>query len=131
MFGAIEGDVDATHRIMHTALSGYGDDATWDLACLPAYVKKSAAQEPRSELAKEFAMWECKDKDNVDPSTCIYWIDERELRFAKVRVCLRAFGLRCTDVLLSGLLLHVLISMYGVSRTLWIAGTTVVYDILT
>lgn len=84
MFGAIEGDVDATHRIMHTALSGYTSDGPWDLTSLPAFSPKAAGKEPKSELGEEFAQWQCKDMDSCDGSACIFWHDERELRFAKV-----------------------------------------------
>eukprot|EP00892_Ulva_mutabilis_P001083 jgi/Ulvmu1/10976/UM007_0155.1 len=87
VFGAIEGDVDATHRIMHTALSGYASDAVWDLASLPEFTPKSAGKDPKSQLGEDFAKWQCKDMDSCDGSACIFWHDERELRFAKEHLC--------------------------------------------
>jgi hypothetical protein len=82
VFGAIEGDVDATHRIMHNALSGYADARLWRLTSLDGYTRPSDKQlEP--ELAKEFGAWRCHNS-SCDGSACTLWHDERELRFAKV-----------------------------------------------
>lgn len=82
VFGAIEGDVDATHRIMHNALSGYSSARLWRLTSLEGYEPPSDKQlEP--ELAKEFEAWRCTDA-SCDGSACTLWHDERELRFAKV-----------------------------------------------
>jgi hypothetical protein len=84
VFGAIEGDVDATHRIMHNALSGYADARLWRLSSLVGYAPPSDKQiKPEfASLANEFAAWNCTDK-SCDGS-CTFWHDERELRFAKV-----------------------------------------------
>lgn len=88
VFGAIEGDVDATHRIMHNALSGYADARLWRLHSLDGYTPPSGKQvEP--ELAKEFGAWRCMNP-SCDGSSCTLWHDERELRFAKVRALLLA-----------------------------------------
>ena len=79
----MEGDVVATHRIMHNALSGYADARLWRLSSLEGYKPPSDKQlEP--ELAKEFGAWRCGNTATCDGSACTLWHDERELRFAKV-----------------------------------------------
>jgi hypothetical protein len=89
VFDAIEGDVDAAHRIMHDALSGYLEERCWHLDDLPAYTPRVVASEiVPPDLAKEWAAQRCPQGPAcpaLADATCPLWHDGRELHFAKVR----------------------------------------------